>query len=300
MKCAAVIVIYNPKVELLKRNIQSIITQVDKVYCFNNGSDNTSEIRPLIRTYPKATLIDHKENIGIASALNYVSKLAYEEGFEWLLTLDQDSVCPDEMINRFSQYVKMREVAIICPVFIDSRRPPKVLPTGEYSEVDFCITSGAFTNLGILWRLGGFDDYLFVGQVDDEYCYRVNLNHYKIIQVNSVHMQHELGDLTPSRWKKFYLWLGEKTHSEKVKALSYKRKVSPKRIYLSTRNLVYLSKKYRNYPCYKFSLKFARYNAMSNLLRGERKILILKAINKGFQDGNRKNVNAYRVISGNE
>lgn len=281
------IVLYNPDLNRLKKNLDAIAPQVGIVYCFNNGSYNLNEIKELLSTYSNVTLIDGKKNLGISYALNRIAEQSIITNHKWMLALDQDSVCPSNMIEKFSHYLNYENIGIICPIAVDKRRPRKELPKREYSFIDDTITSGSLMNLDIYKRVGGSDEYLFIGLVDDEYCYRLKLNGYQIIQVNSVIMDHELGDLTPSRHADFYLKLGDKLHSEKVKALSYKRKVSSMRVYYATRNIIYLSKKYKNNPTYLFSEKFAINNGISNILRSQNKINTAKAFLNGLKDGRR-------------
>lgn len=290
---SAGIVLYNPEIKRLKKNIDAISQQVDIVYCFNNGSKNLNEIQKLISNYSNVTLIDGKENLGISVALNRMAETAETAGSKWLLSLDQDSVCPDDMIQEFTPYQKMEEVGIICPFFVDKRRPQRQIPTEPYSEVDDTITSGALMNLDIYKKLGGSDEYLFIGLVDDEYCYRLRLNHYKIIQINTVLMDHELGKVTTSKHANFYRKLGKTFHSHFFEKLTYQRAVSPMRVYYSTRNMLYCRKKYKGHQNRLWSMKHIVYNAASNIIRGQEKGKIVLAVIRGFKDARRKNVKPY-------
>ena len=119
------------------------------------------------------------------------------------------------------------------------------------------------------------------------------INKKGILRINSLVLDHELGELTPSRFKRLFLRLGDVLHSSKLKALSYERKVSAMRVYYSTRNMVYLSRKYCRYPNPKFSKKRAIYNALSNIFRGQKKIEILKAAIRGYREGNSIKVTEY-------
>lgn len=286
---SAGIVLYNPNIARLKKNIDAIAPQVDVVYCFNNGAYNLNEIIELVSKYTNVQIIDGKKNHGISYALNRISEQSINTNHKWMLALDQDSVCPSNMIDKFSHYLNYKNVGIICPVAVDKRRPKQELPKEELSFIDDTITSGSLMNLDIYKKIGGSDEYLFVGLVDDEYCYRLRLNGYQILQVNSVIMDHELGELTPSKFANFYLRLGDKLHSSKIKALSYKRKVSPMRVYYATRNIIYLSKKYKSKPTYLFSKKFALKNGISNILRSQNKLNVTKAFFNGLKDGRRCN-----------
>lgn len=86
------IVSYNPDLLRLKENISSIQQQVP-VIVFDNGSRNIIAIQKLISDFSEVQLIRSKKNIGIAAALNQLMQWGYENKFDWMLSLDQDSVC---------------------------------------------------------------------------------------------------------------------------------------------------------------------------------------------------------------
>lgn len=294
IKTAAGIVTYYPEIQRLKANINAIASQVDMVYCFDNGSSNIDEVRRLLDSYDNTLLIDNGVNSGIAEGLNQIMKVARAMHMEWLLTLDQDSVCPDGMIAEMLNYSGENGIAAICPLIVDKRRPVKERPKESIEYVDFCITSGCLVNLALSNKIGDFDAWLFIGQVDDEFCHRITVNGLKILRINKLVLDHELGELTPSKHKDFYLTVGTELHSKYLLALSYKRKVRPMRVYYSTRNMVYLSRKYEQYPNRKFTKKQAIYNALSNVIRGQKKIEIVKAAIKGYKEGQRTSVDAYK------
>lgn len=284
---AAGIVLYNPDIMRLKENLDAVSSQVQKVYCFNNGLKDSEEIAKLFSGYDNVYLIGEGKNVGIATALNELVKQSDKDNVEWLLTLDQDSVVCDRMIEKLAFLKKEKNVAIICPIIEDVRRKneEKVIVRNTYEDVDFCITSGSFMNVKKTIEIGGFDDWLFIGLVDDEICYRVKINGYRIIRNNNVTLNHELGNLTPSRFEKFYLKFGDLLHSESVKKLSYKREVSPMRLYYATRNMVYLNRKYSDGQYATWSKKRIIKNSISSVLRGKQKGKLIKSIINGIRDG---------------
>lgn len=115
VKIAAAIVAYNPDEKRFKECLKSVNRQVDHLYIFNNGND----IKPLIPS--NATYIYEGKNCGISYALNVISSKAEEDGYNWLLTMDQDSLLPEGMIDDFKNYIA-DDVGIICPQVIDKRR----------------------------------------------------------------------------------------------------------------------------------------------------------------------------------
>lgn len=283
---AAGVVLYNPDKKRLKENLNAICDQVEWIYCYNNGLQNASEIDMLLNSYNNLRVIGNGTNVGIATALNDLVKEAAKDGKEWILTLDQDSVVCEGMVAALASLTNEKDVVIICPVIEDVRRKNEVpaIRKDTIDDVDFCITSGSFMNVQKTIDIGGFDDALFIGLVDDEICHKVKKSGYRIIRNNSVILNHELGNLIPSKYETLYLFLGSFLHSSIVKKLSYKREVSPMRLYYATRNMVYLNRKYPHENS-SWSKKRLVYNSLSSFLRGEEKIKLIKSIINGIKDG---------------
>lgn len=186
------IVLYNPDIDTLKENISSIIFQVDCVYLFDNFSNNINEIKDLLNKFDKVSLIESNENKGIAYALNALCRTAISNGYKWIMTLDQDSVCDDGMITKMIPYAK-NDVGIVCPAIIYSDSKKRLVTKNDYDLVKACMTSASLTNLEAYEKVKGFNDYYFIDYVDNEYCMKLNLNNYKILRVNACFLHHSLG-----------------------------------------------------------------------------------------------------------
>lgn len=204
MKISCGIVSFNPDTKLLQSNIEAIKDQVTQIYVVDNGSNNINAVEELVDQYNSVQLIKNTENRGIAAALNQCCKASAGDGYQWIVTLDQDSVCPEHFVDGLSQFTDINEkVGIIAPLIVD--RSVGVIghhPNG-YSEVRTCITSGAMTNLTIWNELKGFDEKMFIDSVDFEYCYRVRKAGYKVIQTDWVQLSHSIGNATMCR---FLFW----------------------------------------------------------------------------------------------
>ena len=114
--CAG-IVTYNPDIHRLRENISSIIRQVDHIVICDNGSRNINSIKEIIMSFP-IRVIELNENMGIAYALNKICEISIELGYEWVLTLDQDSVSPVNLIKKLAEYANRNDVAIVSPEII--------------------------------------------------------------------------------------------------------------------------------------------------------------------------------------
>lgn len=295
---AAGIVSYNPDIKRFKENIDSILSQVDKLIIIENGSRESDKIIKIIKSYDEncVKLVVNSKNMGIARALNQIMVCAEKENYKWVITLDQDSVCPENLVKEYSKYIEEDNVAIICPQIQDRRRKYLELEETEgISEIDICITSASCTNVKIWRDVKGFDSKLFIDLVDNEYCKKVRLYGYKILRLNYLILNHEFGDIEPKNtWTaKMFIKLSKMLHKENIGKLSYKKKVYPLRVYYTCRNVLYLNKKYKNYGIVGYEENYHCHNfggfiicfVLPSILRADKKMEVLRAAMKGIRDG---------------
>ena len=196
------IVSFNPDIDRLRQNIESISPQVEEVVIFDNGS---REKQHIIELFTKIIFLKSKENVGIAVALNRMLEWGEENSYQWMISLDQDSVCHERFVEEMRPYLTITEnIGIAAPVIVD--RNIGVVghnPENKWSEVRTCITSGSFNNITAWRNVDGYDESMFIDSVDFEYCYRLRKNGYKVIQVREIQLLHELGD---SNKKRFLFW----------------------------------------------------------------------------------------------
>ena len=224
------IVTYNPDVERLIENINSIYDQVYKIAIVDNGSKNIEEIKDVCTRY-NAILIQNGMNLGIARALNEICEIAEQLRCDWFLTLDQDSVVQKGLIQCYASYENMDNVAMLTCIIKDRNSDRNEEMIGSFVDVKLCITSGTLCNTNILRSIGGFDDSLFIDLVDLDVCQRLILHNYRIIKVNFYGLLHEMGN------------------AENV--LLFNRVITlynenPQRLYYIARNTVVLLKKYKH------------------------------------------------------
>ena len=147
------IVSYNPDIKRLRENICAINNQVSEVIVFDNGSDNFETVEEIILEFKNVNLIKSDKNIGIAAALNRLMQYGLDLSYKWMLSLDQDSVCSDKYVKKMLPYLTIQpNLGIVAPVIVD--RNIGIIghnPSSDYSYVNTCITSGAFSNL-LAWK----------------------------------------------------------------------------------------------------------------------------------------------------
>lgn len=234
MKTCAGIVLYNPDIKRLKENMDSIIGQVDYIVLADNGSRNIHDINNLISNYSdrKIFLIQNKKNEGIAKALNQILTYAKENDIEWFLTLDQDTISNDGLVQCYLNHISDSIGQLSCNIIdrnIGVLDEVKDYKGKDTTEIDFCITSGCFNNTRALLKVGGYREGLFIDGVDLDISCNLRNHGYKIVNVNFNGILHELG-------------AGQKRTIMGVKFVIAHH--VPWRNYYARRNIIFVARKY--------------------------------------------------------
>ena len=234
MKIAGVVILYNPDEAAVIRNIESYIHFLDSLIVFDNSNCAEEFLKRVKDISNKIIFISNAQNEGIAKPLNKALELVAEK-YNWLLTMDQDSYFEEkhgeEYFSGFKQlFYHSLNIAIVCP----NHSLPKesVIADRNYKEVIRAITSGSIINTKICKKLKGFDEKLFIDDVDLEYCYRCVLAGYKIIQFLNIYLKHELGTKKKAGYFNVFKKSDRSLHS-------------PFRIYFIVRNFLYVLSKYQ-------------------------------------------------------
>lgn len=277
--CVAGIISYNPDIERLEENIAAISHQVSHVIVIDNGSDNYDEIAAKLVRFDNVILQASTENKGIAWALNRCFEVAKQENAKWVLTLDQDSICPADIILKYNAYLnkiskktsseKISRIGILCPTIID-RNVGTIEGGSKHSvTVQRCITSGALTSYDAWDAIGGFDEKMFIDGVDFEFCDRLWEHEYYIIRVAGVELLHELGQMT--------------THKFLFKTIKVKNHSALRKYYI-VRNRFYVAKKHKKPLSIAKAYASAAKAYITVLLFEDDKKAKCKAIIKGAKD----------------
>lgn len=205
-KINIVYVTYNPQIDLLKKSLESITSQVDKIYIVDNtpGKDTRLEFFK----NEKTEVIYLEENYGIAYALNVGIKKALEDGADFVMLSDQDTCYPQNYVYDMLKVFGIDDtIAAVAPRFVDSNKKGKdgfidvapvvfkrFLPKDGIHEVMQAISSGKILKTQHLLSIGLMKDELFIDWVDYEWCWRARAKGYKIVGNADVVIQHQLGD----------------------------------------------------------------------------------------------------------
>ena len=290
--CAG-IVTFNPDIELLKKNIDSIIRQVDSLFIFDNGSNNSEIILKLSDRYSNVNIIFGEKNYGIAYAHNRINERAVSEGYKWILSLDQDSICCSNLINTYMKFIEFENVAMICPFILNNSKYTleeyNKLTLPEYtliSNPNDCITSACLSSLRIIEEIGGYCEKLFIDYVDTELNCRVIQKGFKIIRANNAYLIQKMGE---GKRIKLFSSLYKITRCDIFRKMKVVSVYSDLRLYYQARNSKYVYDKYNNAgrklsPLYMFLL-FTYFSLFYPNSRDRKKMW--KSICEGRKDGKR-------------
>ena len=241
MYLAGIVILYKPDNGVFD-NIATYISELDCLYVFDNTEEPDVKLVTKLKELPHVQYLSFGENKGISYALNYV--LASANHYKFLLTMDQDSSFQSGMMKTYksileNQYSTDSSVAMFS-VHYEGQKKETVSNTVQV--VERAITSGSIVNIDIAKKIGGFDENLFIDEVDNEFCYRAQLHGYKILYFPQIQMQHHLGIPIPGS-----------LFGIKFKGLNHNKI----RKYYITRNNIYLIKKYPKlrFYCFKELIK---------------------------------------------
>mgnify|MGYP004506179077 FL=1 len=280
-KVAAIIISYNPDNNLLD-SINLLINQVEKIIIVDNGSESQKKKNiNLIKDIDnkKIEVIFNEENLGIATALNIGVKEALNQGYNWILTMDQDSKASSNMVEKMFEVYntidesERKDILSIFPNFVDERIQSieENSEMNAYEYVDADITSGNLLKAEVFDRVGFFDDSLFIDLVDTDFCMRLNEKNIKMIKVRDAILYHSLGE------------------SQTVKSIFGKFNTSNHsalRRYYMTRNRFYTWEKYKDLNSFTLNRdkKLFKKEFIKIILGEKDKINKIKMVFKGYKD----------------
>ena len=266
MRIIGEVIWYNPT-EAEKGNIKTYLNFVDKLYIIDKSEiENTIPVNN-----KKIEYVFNNENIGISKAMNRAAKKALEAGYEWMLTMDQDTKMNEYTFKEFNELIKKVDTSIIG--IITPWHKTKLCTIKPCTKYDYpldVMTSGNFVNLKILKQIGFYEERFFIDGIDIEYGLRLAKNGYSIIRMNNAEIEHNLGDIT------YHKLFGQQIICTNH---NYKRQ------YYMTRNYRYIKEQYEDiFPSYCTNLIKNKKNILTILLYEKDKIKKIKYIKKGIKD----------------
>jgi rhamnosyltransferase len=258
IRIAGVVVLYNPLENILE-NIHSYQKQVETLFVIDNSERQNKILVHQIRSLGNVVYRWNEDNVGIAQALNIGAGLALDQKYDYLLMMDQDGKATFNLVNEYSAYLTKytsTDIGVLSPyhVYGDFNVPTE---STESKEILLTITSGTLLSLDIFKKVGPFLEDLFIDYVDFEYCLRLHLHGFKVVQLCSIRMNHHLGSLVVRR-----------ILFRRVAVYNY----PPLRVYYKSRNRLIVARNYfKQYPMWSIKEFFQAGNELIKIICFEEK-----------------------------
>jgi len=266
-KILAGIVLYNPDVDVLEKNVKKIIDDVNGLILVDNASANISAVQSALKE-SKISFIRHEENKGLSYSYNEMMRYARMNGFDYLLLLDQDSECSDGFVSEYRLNLE-EEFACLVPMIVHKNREYQER-FGEKSEnltdvVYSSINSGTCINLIGLPEDFEFDESFFIDCIDCDFFLRLKKKNLKVLRVNSARLYISLGNITRPRFVPFFLY-----------------NYSPFRLNKQIQDRVKFVRKYKDESCTRWLRLFSIFNFFMIAVFEEQRIKKIRAMILGF------------------
>lgn len=279
MKILAVVIIYNPQLNILERNMNAWYSYVSGVLIWDNSDARCRQrhIDFLANRYKDITYKGDGTNHGISYCLNKSWLYAEANGFDTILTMDQDSIFSN--FPEFAKDVQLHwEQKGYCPcgpnVNEEHAKGPEI-----FTESHYIITSGMMIPVELLKLCGGYCADFSIDGIDVELCYHLHEKGYSSMIDTRVALRQQYGEPKKKQFGRFSL---------------YSKGYQPYRLYGIFRNHIIVWRKYhhpRKILWTIFRLYFLAFVLEGVVLLEDNKIMKLKAVTKGIIDGFKFNIN---------
>lgn len=253
MKVLAIVITFN-RADLLKKSLESLKSSsfLPHILVVDNGSTDSTE--DFIKNNHKDIFyLKLEENLGPAGGAEAGQKFALQEGYEAIWMLDDDSIVSKEALSTLLEYYeelksKNKKIFLSSVAYtdLDFKKPmynflkynpntgltskiKDALFNEEYFEYDIAPMNGLFIPKEVLESVGLFNGKLWGWYDDTEFVLRCRSKGYRGFAITKSKIYH------PVEFRKHV-----KIFGKTFNILSGR----PFRMYLGTRNNVYIQKKF--------------------------------------------------------
>lgn len=201
-RTAAALVLFHPD-EAVRARIDLALANCAIVYVVDNTPAGQATI--ILPEGGSVVLLAAGTNLGLGAAYNRCFERAQADGFDWVVTLDQDTDLHADYLTRLAAELEAapsalagdphRAIGVVGPAFINPALPDQVEHRhGDLVAVEAVVSSGSLTSVDCWRATGGFDEKLFIDFVDTQFCLRAGAAGYAVVSVGVPLMTHGMGN----------------------------------------------------------------------------------------------------------
>jgi rhamnosyltransferase len=196
MKICSVTILFHPE-ESVKFHVASYLHAVELAYIIDNTESAAINNRKLfegIDGEEKIVFLKNETNVGIGKSLNIAFQMAEDAGFDWILTMDQDSNFNGNAFFELAA-IKFNDNNIgIIGASAHQNIPFKNGFDEHFNSNLFLITSGNLVRINAWQKVGSYNEILFIDEVDTDFCLRLQKLNFQILSTKENYLQHKLGN----------------------------------------------------------------------------------------------------------
>lgn len=272
-----VVVVYKPEKALLIKNISAIIADVDYLIIWKNSELGFSETEIISLCDKKIRIEGNQGNMGISYPLNFAWKYASKMGYNYLLTMDQDSVFENFHFYKKSIFQNLNnKKSIVGPLY-----NKKVSSNAAFEKLHtpFLITSGMVVPISVLDTVNGYITDFFVDCIDVEFCVRCFCYEIDVYQFTGACIKQKFGN---SQRKVFC--------GKSITCTNYSRE----RLYNIFKNIIIIYRLYDHSPLVRNKIfEYLKNYFLFMLLVENNRFTKAKSILLGIYHGLRSNLSNY-------
>jgi len=196
------------------RNLQgSIYPHLDILVIDNHSDDNSVSI--LRQSLPEVLVEETPENLGFAGGCNYGLQFAKEQGYEWILLLNNDTFAAIDMVSHLVEEIE-KDIALLSPKVYYTKDPKRIWFAGgqrhvwllemygtgkgkkesskwsQSKDVDYLVGTCLLVNMQAATQVGFLDERYFMYYEDLDWCLRFQDAKYRLRLVAKAHLFHDV------------------------------------------------------------------------------------------------------------
>lgn len=231
---AVIICNYNGGEDTVKC-IDAVIKSKDikcDIYVVDNASTDGSADRLGRQFGERVAIVQNAENLGGSGGFGRGLRMAVEEGYPYIMMLDNDAYVDTDTIKKLHRYLEENpDVGIVGAKIMMSDDPKRIMDYAktidfetfmdgskwcgkldseeakEPRECDFAAATAAMVRREVLLKCGGMDEAHFIYYDDIELGYRIKQSGYKVVSLGSAKAWHKSGmtKKTTNTFARYYL-----------------------------------------------------------------------------------------------
>lgn len=231
---AVIICNYNGGEDTVKC-IDAVIKSKDikcDIYVVDNASTDGSADRIGRQFGERVAIVQNAENLGGSGGFGRGLRMAVEEGYPYIMMLDNDAYVDTDTIKKLHRYLEENpDVGIVGAKIMMSDDPKRIMDYAktidfetfmdgskwcgkldseeakEPRECDFAAATAAMVRREVLLKCGGMDEAHFIYYDDIELGYRIKKSGYKVVSLGNAKAWHKSGMTrkTSNTFARYYL-----------------------------------------------------------------------------------------------